>query len=240
MVLYSKNDLIFMSLALVLMLIITAALYFLLKDKSERAKRIPFVVIAALMIVLEIFKQIENFTSESVNIYWLPFHYCSLFFFFFPLAEFTHGRIREYFKAVSFVAALTVSIFIYIVPQGILGKATDLMFKELFHLHSFVFHHLVILYVFLSIALDSYRYKRGDFLRIASLFCGYCLIVNPLSHITNTNFCNFLYTIIPPLEYIRVNFGQLAYSLVFLVGIPLGTASVGYIYGKIRQRNESK
>lgn len=232
--LYSKYDLIYLPIAFVVMLIITTASYFLLRRRGENIKRIPFIIIAALMLSLEVYKQIENFKLESLNLYWLPLHYCSLFFLFIPLAEFTRGRFREYFKAVSFSAALTVSIFFYIAPQCILGRSTELMIGEFYHFHSFLFHNLIILYVMLSIALGSYRYRRGDFLRVFLLFFGYCIIAIPMSHILNTNYCNFLFTIIKPLEYVRVNCGQFIYSLIFLFGIPLGTATVGYGYEKIR------
>ena len=76
---WTDSELIVLPIAFACMLVITIAISLGLKNKSEKIANIPLTIIAILLVVLEIIKQIVNIVQGYV--WWsLPLHFCSFFF----------------------------------------------------------------------------------------------------------------------------------------------------------------
>ena len=103
---YNETDFIVLPISLAIIILITIVLRFTLKNKSDKVKNIPLIVISAILIILEIIKQTKNLTGEKFDPYALPFHYCSLFVFTFPLAHFTKGKVKKFFTPIAYITAL--------------------------------------------------------------------------------------------------------------------------------------
>lgn len=186
-------------------------------------------MVAGITIVLEITKQILN-VLEGFEVWALPFHYCSLFVFFFPLAQFCKGKLKSFIKPVSFACSLTVFFAFYLSPGSIIGSASSHIFRDFSSFHTFVFHHLVFLYVCLSIALDDYKPRVDDYKNVFVIMACYCVCGVSLSYVFDTNYNNFLYSVIDFVDKWRVCIGQIPYIVGVSVVVILGTTLMDYLY----------
>ena len=196
-------------------------------DNNDR--ELPLQAITLIIVVLEICKQIRNIIN-GFDPWDLPLHYCSLFVFFFPFAQFGSEKSKRFFKPVSFGCALTVSIALYICPHAIMGNACDNILRTFTTFHTFMFHQLVVLYTFISIALKDYIPNKNDYKSIISVMIVYGITAIIMSYLLNTNYCNFLHSSLPPLDEIRLQIGQVSYILFTLIAIIFGTALASYLY----------
>ena len=215
-------------ISMVIMLILTFISYFLVK-KNSKYRNLPLKIISIIVVMMEVRKQIRNF--EVGFGYWdLPLHYCSLFVFFFPLAQFGNEKIKAYFKPVALSCAITVSFGVYIAPHAIIGNACDNILESFGDLHTFMFHHLVILYSLVSIVLIDYAPKKNDYKKIGLVMFIYGIIAIIASNVLDTNYCNFLYSSLDFLDEMRLEYGQILYTLFIFIAIILGTSLVSYWY----------
>ena len=99
---YNETDFIVLPISLAIIILITIILRITLKNKSDAVKNIPLMIIAAILVILEIIKQTINFTSPKFDNSMLPFHYCSLFVFTYPLAHFTKGKVKQCKTTITF------------------------------------------------------------------------------------------------------------------------------------------
>ena len=136
-----------------------------------------------------------------------------------------------------------MTLLFYFGPGSIIGDSpydiffTNMQFSnvsEFYNVfasyHTFFFHHLVILYFAINLALKLYTPEKKDFIKVFIVIETYVIIAMPLSHIIGVNFCNFAYSNIPFMESLRVACGQLVYSLVMHIVIAGGCALITYVY----------
>ena len=102
---YTKAELVVLSVSLLVIIGISVALRCVLKNKSEKAKQIPFFVITIILLVLEVIKQVLAMQG-GYSIGALPMHFCSTYFVWFSLANFTKGKLRTAMQTVAFVATI--------------------------------------------------------------------------------------------------------------------------------------
>lgn len=212
---------------------IAVLLGFTLKNKSNTVKRIPLQVIAAVIIILEILKQVISL-SRGYDLYHLPFHYCSLFIYLLPLHAFAFGKFKKYIDGITFATCASLFLFFLIIPTILYpASAFTTYFKDFFNFHTVTFHHLVVLYFFIAIALKQFELKvKRDFPIMAVVLSVYVIIATALSYILKVNFQNLRQCNFGALENIRVAmnnaigfFGQAIY--IFLIFI--GTTLFGYL-----------
>ena len=145
---YTKAELIILPIAFLSMLGIALFLRRLLLNKPEKIQKIPFIIIAILMLVGEFAKQIRGIIV-GYNLWWLPLHFCSAFFLWFSLAEFTKGEFARRMRSVAFLATLCLFVAMYFNPRSIIGNACENIFSSFLSAHTFFFHHLAIFYFLL-------------------------------------------------------------------------------------------
>ncbi len=221
---YTKAESIVLPIALLIMVAITFLLYYFLKDKPKNIQDLPFQAITLLLLVGEIIKQIVALCDTNGYDFWaIPLHFCSTYFFWFTLAEFSFGEFKNVMQNVSFVATLYLVIGFYTFPRGIISNACENIFESFLTAHSFFFHHLVILYFLLSIAFKRYSPKKSYVKTWVISFSCYFIVATACAHLLNTNYFNLLTSILAPLENFRLWAGQIPYTLLMaFVTIGLG------------------
>ena len=193
---HTVYDLVWLPIIFVLMFGATKLCHSLLKGRREQVRRVPLIVIAVLLLVLELIKQVVSL-KQGYNLWHIPLHTCSAVMFFFPLACFSkpNSRISEIGFAVSLSIAGAISIGVYGFTSLIIGSASEKIFTgvaNFFDYHTFIFHSLVILFVMLSIALKPYKPNPKDIKWTFIIFGAFMLIAAVMAHVLATDFARFL------------------------------------------------
>ena len=80
--------------ALAAMLAIAFVLRLTIGKKSLRIRMIPFQILACILFLIEIGKQVYSF-RHGYDLYHIPLHFCSLFIFALPIMAFYRGKHKE-------------------------------------------------------------------------------------------------------------------------------------------------
>ena len=78
--------------AVICMIVITFVLNRLLRDKPLKIRMIPFQIIAFILVVSEIIKQVISIRN-GYDLYHIPLHVCSLFVILIPLMAFYDKKV---------------------------------------------------------------------------------------------------------------------------------------------------
>ena len=225
---YSEVDKQILPRVLLSMVVFVAILAILLRKKSERIRAIPCAIVALLLLFIEVVKQRWNLLGEF-DYFYLPFHYCSLFFLVIPLAEFFGTSLSRIFRPIAVCMSFMVSVAMYVYPCGIMGDL-ELLGKEFKQTHGFLFHHLILLYFLLAVAMRLCRPRPRDAFLMGGLGVVYVAVALPLAYTWNTNYCNFLESVIPALETLRPEWGQLNYTVFTILTITIGGSFSAFVY----------
>ena len=197
-----------------------------LKKRSASARYVPLRIIAAVLLVLEVAKQINSACADGgYNMYSLPFHYCSLFIYLLPLHAFYRGKRSSLIAPVTLgcLAALTVGMLI--MPAAIYTDADIVgFFSDFAKFHTLIFHNLVVFYFMLSVSLELWQESKRDVTAIA-LFVGvYVIFAAILSYSLGVNFHNLRTCNVPFIDALRIKtvdalgiFGTLLYVGAVLI-----------------------
>ncbi len=226
---YSEYDKRILPLAFIIMVAFVIIIAILLRHRSERVRSIPTAIVAVMLLLIEVLKQRWNFLGEF-DYYFLPFHYCSLFLVVIPLGEFFGSWGRRIFRPIATYMTFIVSCGIYLFPNAILGRACETVGTEFYGTHSFVFHHLVVLYFLLVVALRLYRPRINDILHLGMTGTVYLSFALPLTYVFDKNYCNLLESAVPMLEEFRLAEGQVAYTVAIALFITLGSMIGSLLY----------
>lgn len=218
---YTKSEWRVMPIALLIILTITFILWIWLKNKSQKIKDIPFFIVALLLLLGEVAKQcVGLLDKDGYDTWWIPLHFCSTYFVWFSFAEFSRGIRRRAMQSIAFTATTYVVVGMYAMPRSILASACDHIFLDFLTCHSFFFHHLVVLYFFLTLAFKRFQPVKADGLLWMVCMTVYFLTATAFAYLLDTNYYNILYSNIPFIESLRATFGQFVYTL------GLGTVTV--------------
>ena len=140
--------------AVAVMVAIAVILRVAIGKKSLKIRMIPFQIVASLLFVLEIGKQVASLIN-GYDLYHLPFHFCSLFIFMMPLMAFYKGKHQTAVTAITSSICMATTFLTLVYPCLIYG-AGDItnFFGSYFCFHTVVFHNLVIFGLILILALD--------------------------------------------------------------------------------------
>ena len=220
---WTSGDLKILLPTFAVLILITLVLWLILKNKSEKVKNIPLATIAIIILVMEVWKQIDSF-SEGYSLWSIPLHFCSLFLYFFPLATLTTGKVKRFGLVMSYVCGTLMTIMFCFNPSSIIGDCTfNNVFITFDKFHTFMYHQLVILFTLLGIFLGMFKVLKNELIYVVIGLVAYAIIAVPIAHLINTNFCNILTSNIGIMETLRVNAGQVVYTIVlFMFGIGAG------------------
>lgn len=240
MFIWTSSEAIVLPIALIVVILIALVVRFLTRKKGEVVRRIPLMVLSIIVWLLELVKQVLNIVS-GYSLWAIPLHFCSLFLYFYPLASFFRGKAGEFGKTMCFVAGSFFIILFYFNPSSIIGSCNNI-FQDFSSFHTFTYHHIIILFYLTMLFSKLYLPSKKDFIFVPIGILGYAIIAIPLAHILNVNFCNILDSNIPFMETLRVNAGQVVYTIVLiLVGVIGGELIVLFsnlIYNKKKHDKE--
>lgn len=227
MELWTKEHLMTLLPTLAVMLVASILFRRWLKEKPLKIRMIPFQILACIIVLLEIGKQLESLLSEEYSLYRLPFHFCSLFIFGLPLMAFYRGKHRRVVTEVVTALCASVTMLMLIYPNVIYSASNiSHYFTEYISFHTVSFHCIVVFEFMLILALELWEPMGREGLRpVVKFMAAYCVIAIVMAHLLQTNFNNFYSCNVPPLEALRLQIqGTLGYwptqcLYVVIVGI---------------------
>ena len=226
---YSEYDIKVLPAVLAAIILVSIILAVALRRRSERVRAIPTALIAVALVFLEIVKQRWNILGDQ-DPYILPLHYCSIFLLIIPLAELCGKRLSRIFRPIAACMAFSVSAGMYIFPGGILGDACETFGVSFYRTHSFIFHHLLVLYFVLVLTMRLFEPRFRSVFIVGGVGLAYGIVVAPIAHAINENYCNLLESTIPPLEALRLNQGQELYTVALVACLITGTMLGSLLY----------
>ena len=178
----------------VLMIIIAVVMRKLLINKPFETRMLPVKIIAVIIVIIEIGKQIHSYFI-GYDLYHIPLHFCSIFLYVLPLMAFYRGKHQNEVRSFA-SSAMTALLLGMIVMPDIIYKNTRILtfFTDYLAFHTIFFHNLVIFAFFIVFALDLHK-PSGDKKEVAVITLSTSLFVAvsaSASHLLNTNFANFL------------------------------------------------
>ena len=238
---YSKAQMITVSMLFLVVISITAILFFALSDKDEKLKKIPQKIVTILIIVSEIIKYSLILSAKNYSLLY-PSYYCSFLWFWLLFADFTKGRFADSCEAISLCGSFSVTVLMIISPTSIIGDSVESLFSSYLSFHHLLFHGLVILHLSLALFLKTFKIKKSYFLYVFIWVMILCAVIIPRAYIASENCMNVLTSPISILESIRLQFGQIIYDII-LVGLLLFVletiSAVFYLsYAKLSKKEE--
>lgn len=207
--------------SLVVMLIIGAVLRVALKNKPVEVRLVPLKILAVVIVVLEIGKQVLS-ANRGYDLYHLPFHFCSLFIFALPAMAFYKGKHCQAVRGVGAALCAALMLLMLIYPNLIYGGYNiNAFFTDFFSFHTVAFHNVVMLFFVLTVALQIHTPAPKGEPKAAMLFTvGFCVVSATMAQLLKTNYANYYSCNIPPLEALRVSIqGVLGYAATQLLYI---------------------
>ena len=105
---------------------------------------------------------------------------------------------------------------------------------------------MITLFYLVMLLSKIYKPTIFDFLYVFIGITVYAVVAIPLAHILNVNFCSLLTNVVPFLEAIRLQVGQVFYTIfMYLCGIGGGLLAVGlsnlvkYLVNKNKKKKDS-
>ena len=199
---------------------------------KTQVKYIPLQVIAVILLVLEVMKQINAAKSGTYDLYALPFHYCSLFLYLLPLHAFYRGKYSHITDTAAFACLASLFFDMLIMPANIYsdGNIKNCMrvfesFDYFGDFHTVIFHNLVLLYFVLTIALRLYKINTKHDMKVMTVFLAiYVTIAAILSYSLKVNFHNLYKCNIGFIEDVRLAvvdaigvFGTILYVVLLFI-----------------------
>ena len=229
MILWTKWHVITLIPAFVVMVIAALLLRKFLKNKEEKVQMIPIKIIAIILVVLEIAKQIYSIV-RGYDLYHIPLHFCSLFIYLFSLFAFYNGKYKDFVRSFTITCGAMLFVFMAIYPELIVGGSDiSKCFIEFLPTHATVFHYLALFAFVLMVVFKFYTPDaKRDFKTLFIGFGVYSLIAGSMANILKVNFNNFYECNIAPLRSLQVAIvdklgwaGQLLYVVVVAILIYL-------------------
>ncbi|MBQ7872972.1 MAG: hypothetical protein IJ360_03250 [Clostridia bacterium] len=232
--------------SVIVMIIIALVLNKFIGNKPLKIRMIPFQILAVLLFISEIGKQVISF-SRGYNLYHIPLHVCSLFIPLIPLMAFYNGRHKEAVRTITCSVTMALMMFMAIYPNLIYGSwnITN-FFNDYFDFHTVFYHNVVIFEFILIIVLRLHHIGEGKHVRnMALLGVGFSAVAGTMSQILKTNYANFYTCNIGPInDFVNTIKDALGYTVgqtiyVIILGILHVLFFIGcyYLYRAIDKLN---
>lgn len=186
---------------ILIMILITFVLNFFIGKKPLKVRLLPFQVLAVILVISEIIKQVLSII-QGYNLYYIPLHVCSLFIFLIPLFGFYKGKGEDIIKTLCCTVCVALFLFMIVSPN-IIYSADNIkgFFKSYDNFHTVFFHNVVLFEFILIIGLNLYSVKeKKHLLPVLFLALGYSLVASSMAQILKTNFSNFYVCNIGPVN----------------------------------------
>ena len=226
---YTEYDVKVLPPVFLALVIVAVLLGILLRKAPVKYRAIPTAVVAIVILFLEVIKQRWNILGEF-DTFSLPFHYCSLFIVMFAFAELCGKRMSKIFRPIAMCMAFIVSVGMYLFPYAIIGNATEVFGQSFYRTHSFLYHHFVLFYLLLVIALRLAKPTFRDAIKVGVVGMVYMAAAIPLAYALETNYNNILENAVPFIDAFRQANGQVVYVVLLTVIVSVGTFLASCLY----------
>lgn len=183
------------------MVLISLLLRRFLIDKPIKIRMIPFQALSVFLVLIETGKQVFSLI-EGYQLYYLPFHYCSLFIYVLPLHSFYKGKHKDVIGDLSVAICLTVTAIMAVYP-ALIYSADHIKgyFSDYISFHTVTFHNIVIFELILIVALDlnTPDFKRGVKF-IVPILAGFLTVSAVMAYLLKTNYANLYVSSIGPVS----------------------------------------
>ena len=188
------------------MLVLGFVLRLFLINKSWEIRMIPIKILAVVIVLLEVGKQVISF-QNGYDLYHIPLHYCSLFIFMLPAFGFYRGKGQRTIGGITAGLCGSVLALMLIYPNLIYGAWNiENYFPDYLSFHTVTFHNIVMLAFVLILALELHDPQpKGESMAVVWFMVGFCLISSVMAQILKTNFANFYQCNIPVFEQLRLS-----------------------------------
>ena len=204
-----------------LMLIISLLMRKFLIQKPFEIRMLPIKIIAVIMILIEIGKQIYS-ASIGYNLYHIPLHFCSIFVFILPIFAFYRGKWEDNLRSVACAAMLSLFFGMLVMPNVIYSSSSILsFFGNYLSFHTVFSHNLVIFAFFLTLSLDLHTptASRAENTFVILFGAAFVIISATMAHVLQTNFSNFLYSTVgfvsDLVEELKLLIGELPVTIIY-------------------------
>jgi hypothetical protein len=194
---YSKSTFILAILGTIVVAVVAITLWFLLKQKGNKLKLLPFRIIALSVILLEIVKQIVAI-NFGYQLFWLPLHNSSIPIFCFILATFLNqnSKVTKILWSLSISSAFLIGFIVVANPVSVYGGQADAIIfdndKWFLNWHSVIVHWIYIVFAVLAIVLKPYRPKIDEVIYGGLVYIGINIFIIIMANLLDTNFSNYL------------------------------------------------
>ena len=232
--------------SLIAMIIITILLRIWLIKKDIKIRIIPLQIITIFLLILEILKQGTS-KIEGYNLYYLPFHFCSLFLFLLPAMSFYWGQYKDIVDSITATCEMCLFLFMIVYPALIYSDnniKNYFNFKDFYSFHTVTYHSLVVFVLILIIGLDLHVPNEKRYFKQLWIFviC-FSIIAATMSQIFKTNYGGFYECNVEPIEEIRQSllkkipyfWTHTLYLSVFIILHILFVSGAYYLYICIQQ-----
>ena len=222
MELWSQTHLRTLLPAIIGMLLLSALLRILLRNKPLKIRMIPFQALAVLLVLLEIGKQVLSL-SRGYDLYHLPFHFCSMLIFLPITMAFYRGKHEKTIRAITTAVCAAVFILTAVYPNLIYSADNVKNFLNgFFDFHTVAFHNIAMLLFLLIPALELHEpAHKGESKQIQLFILCFCVVSASMAYLLKTNFNNFYTCNIAPLEAVRLSvegaLGTTAAAVVYVL-----------------------
>ena len=224
---YTRAEAIMIPLGMVVVLLLGITLRRLLKEKDHRVREIPLQVLAVMILVLEVIKQIYHlFIMRDWEPWDLPMHFCSFFLIWFTFALFSRGQVRQLAYSCCLCGGVLVTIMLLACPRMIVNVACQNIFGSFPSFHTYIFHFTVVAYWEWLLLLRVYQPNKNHIWQTTLLYMASFVLIIIAAFAFNTNYTNVLTTDIGILENLRLSAGQFVYDLLLYLG---GTAMIAAV-----------
>ena len=240
---WSDSDKIAIPIMLGCIILVSVALFFILRNKNEKIKRIPFKIISLSLIILEVVKQIYFISTGTYTARQIPAHFCSLIVIIIALNEFLPKKFSKWLDASSVVFPIIALVLLLVDPKSMIGSSSSNIFKNFPTFHAFMFHALVVAYPILKLTTIKIEHNLKYCFTFVGIIVFYASYAVPIAFKFNHNYINILKSAFPPLEKFRLACGQLAYDLVlFVIGVSVSILIylIWYFIEKLVKKRRNK
>ncbi len=191
--------------ATMVMLAAAVILRLTIGKKSLSVRMIPIQIMAVIVILLEIGKQVVSFIN-GYDLYHIPLHYCSMLIFALPAMAFYNGKHKETVRAVSASLCMAMTLLTLIYPCLIYSAGNiENYWNGYMDFHTVTFHNLMIFATFCVLALDIYTPRpKGEQRAVVICVSIFCVISATMAQVLKTNYANYYSCNIAPLESVRL------------------------------------
>ena len=217
---YTQAEFFSMFFTLFIILVLGVIFRFTLRKAPLSIRQIPLSVLGAIILILEVVKQVYHVAAGDWKTWYIPLHFCSFFLVWYAIALFTRGKTRQLMYFCSITGGVMVSILLFIAPRMILHDAAQDVWGSFDRFHTFFYHMGVVAYWVWMIMLDVYHPERQHIYQNIIIYTIFYFFVLAGAYIFHENFTNVLTSAIGALENFRLSTGQFAYNLVlFSIGV---------------------